>query len=150
MLFSVLQNDIHCITESEKGGGGRGPLNPPLLYIWRNRVPSGEATRLAYNVLVVCICTCNQYNWVRLWPYCFQNVASNVHIDVCLCIVSLKVCRASWKFWFITPSLSASAFLGHFWAPLFNFLNYFVWLRVTYEGSVPEMRIWSILLIGSD
>ena len=37
-----------------------------------------------------------------------------------------------------------------FWASLFNFLNYFVWLRITDEGSVPEMRIWSILLIKSD
>ena len=26
-------------------------------------------------------------------------------------------------------------------------LNYFVWLRITDEGSLPEMRIWSILLI---
>ena len=33
---------------------------------------------------------------------------------------------------------------------LFNFWNYFVWLRITDEGSVPEMRIWSILLIKSD
>ena len=30
------------------------------------------------------------------------------------------------------------------------FLNYFIWLRITDEGSVPEMRIWSILLIKSD
>ena len=30
------------------------------------------------------------------------------------------------------------------------FVNYFVWLRITDEGSVPEMRIWSILLIKSD
>ena len=29
-------------------------------------------------------------------------------------------------------------------------LNYFVRLRITDEGSVPEMRIWSILLIKSD
>ena len=29
----------------------------------------------------------------------------------------------------------------HFFASLFNFLNYFVWLRITDEGSVPEMRI---------
>ena len=38
----------------------------------------------------------------------------------------------------------------HFWASLFNFLNYFVWLRITDEGSVPEMRIWTIVLIKSD
>ena len=33
---------------------------------------------------------------------------------------------------------------------LFNVLNYFVWLRIADEGLVPEMRIWSILLIKSD
>ena len=27
---------------------------------------------------------------------------------------------------------------------------YFVWLRITDEGPVPEIRIWSILLIKSD
>ena len=32
---------------------------------------------------------------------------------------------------------------------IFNFWNHFVWLRITDEGSVPEMRIWSILLIKS-
>ena len=32
----------------------------------------------------------------------------------------------------------------------FQLLNYFVWLRITDEGSVPELRIWSILLIKSD
>ena len=35
-----------------------------------------------------------------------------------------------------------------FWSNLI--LNYFVWLRIADEGSVPEMRIWSILLIKSD
>ena len=39
-----------------------------------------------------------------------------------------------------------SAFL----ASLFNFLNYCIWLRITDEGLVPELRIWSILLIRSD
>ena len=32
----------------------------------------------------------------------------------------------------------------------FNFWNHFVWRRITDEGSLPEMRIWSILLIKSD
>ena len=36
------------------------------------------------------------------------------------------------------------------WVYIFNFLNYFLWLRITDEGSVPEMRIWSISLIKSD
>ena len=43
-----------------------------------------------------------------------------------------------------------SLYLVTFGASLINFFNYFVWLRITDEGSVPEMRIWSILLINSD
>ena len=45
---------------------------------------------------------------------------------------------------------SILASFGTFVTSLFNFLNYFVWLRITDEGSVPEMRIWSILLMKSD
>ena len=43
--------------------------------------------------------------------------------------------------------LLASSYFGTFWSLLFNFLNYIVWLRITDEGSVPEMCIWSISLI---
>ena len=32
----------------------------------------------------------------------------------------------------------------------FQLLNYFVWSRITDEGSLPEKRLWSILLIKSD
>ena len=46
--------------------------------------------------------------------------------------------------------LLASASLGTFVTSLFNFLNYFVWLRITDEGSVTEMRIWSILFMKLD
>ena len=42
------------------------------------------------------------------------------------------------------------ACFGNWLASFFKFLNYFVWLRITDEGSVPDMRIWSILLIKSD
>ena len=38
----------------------------------------------------------------------------------------------------------------HFLGITFQLLNYFVWLRITDEVSVPEMRIWSILLMKSD
>ena len=47
-------------------------------------------------------------------------------------------------------SLLASASFGTFVTSLFNFLNYFVGLRITDEGSVTEMRIWSILFMKSD
>ena len=47
-------------------------------------------------------------------------------------------------------SLLASASFCSFVTSLFNFLNYFILLRFTDEGFVPEMRIWSILLMKSD
>ena len=34
----------------------------------------------------------------------------------------------------------------YFGASLINFFNYFAWLRITDDGSVPEMCISSILL----
>ena len=40
--------------------------------------------------------------------------------------------------------------IRHFRAIIFNVWNHLVWLRITDEGSLPEMRIWSILLIKSD
>ena len=47
-------------------------------------------------------------------------------------------------------SLLASASFVTFVTSLLNFLNYFVWQRISDEGSVHEMRIWSILLMKSD
>ena len=40
--------------------------------------------------------------------------------------------------------------LRHFLAFTFKLLIHFVWLRITDDGLVPEMRIWSILVIKSD
>ena len=36
------------------------------------------------------------------------------------------------------------------WGITSQLWNYFVWLRITIEDSVPEMRIWYMLLIKSD
>ena len=33
---------------------------------------------------------------------------------------------------------------------IFQLFNYFFGLRIIDEGSIPEMRIWSIVLIKSD
>ena len=50
----------------------------------------------------------------------------------------------------ITPPLLASAYFWHFRLSLFTALNHIIWLRISDEGSVTEMRILSILLIKSD
>ena len=60
--------------------------------------------------------------------------------------------KIAWNFIFgglITPSILALAWFGTFGASLHR-LNYFVWLRITDEGSVPKMSIWSILSIKFD
>ena len=44
------------------------------------------------------------------------------------------------------PSLLASVCFGTFVISLFNLFSYFVWLRITDDGSVLVMRIWSISL----
>ena len=44
---------------------------------------------------------------------------------------------------YYTPSLLALACFSTFGASVFTFLNYFVLLRITDGGLVPEMRIWS-------
>ena len=66
------------------------------------------------------------YTW--LYHFVHQNdehfVMNELHILVC----------NIFKTWLIELSI-------------FNFWKYFVWLRITDEGSVPEMHIWSILLI---
>ena len=38
----------------------------------------------------------------------------------------------------------------HFRAIMFNFWNYFVWRRITDEGSLPKLGIWCILFIKFD
>ena len=47
-----------------------------------------------------------------------------------------------------SPSLLALVCFGTFVMDItfFNCFSYFVWLRITGDGSVLEMRIWSILL----
>ena len=50
----------------------------------------------------------------------------------------------------ITQSLYASGCFGTILASLFSFTNCFVWLRITGNGSVPEMHKWYILLMKSD
>ena len=76
-----------------------------------------------------------------LWP---------LHISHCIKIFRVKIdlnCNNSGSlhhpFWLLTC-------FGAFGISRYNVWNYFVWLRITDEGSVPEMRIWSILLFKSD
>ena len=52
--------------------------------------------------------------------------------------------------WVNYPITYGFSLFRHFWGFVFNFLSSFVWLRITDEGSVPEMRIWSIFYLNPD
>ena len=78
-------------------------------------------------------CT-HQYMFLLL-TICFSNFV--LMIQIVILRVYYTIPFAFTLFW-------------HFWANIFNFLNYLLWLRITDDGSVPEMRIWSISLIKSD
>ena len=70
--------------------------------------------------------------------------------EILYCIFCVEI---NWNYnfcWFITPIHFGWNLFRHFGVSLFNFRNYFLWRRITDEGSVPEISIWSILLINSD
>ena len=77
--------------------------------------------------------------YVRLQLIRSISRASKFSVLKCIEIVILLI-------YYMTPLLASASF-GTFVTSL---LNYFVWLRITDDGSVPEMRIWSILLMKSD
>ena len=52
---------------------------------------------------------------------------------------------------YCSASSTKTALIQFLYRKLFTFyILHFVWLKITDEGLVPEMRIWSILLIKSD
>ena len=53
-------------------------------------------------------------------------------------------------FWIYYTILFGFSVISHFFRITYQLLNYYVLLRITDEGSVPEMRTWYILLIKSD
>ena len=65
-------------------------------------------------------------------------------------MIVLQTSRGGKTIFVITDTGNPVLWINNTSFPVFNFLNYFVWLRITDEGSVPEMRILSILKIESD
>ena len=55
-----------------------------------------------------------------------------------------------WAYYTIHFGFSIFWHFCQFGTSLSNIFDYFVWLRITDEGSLPEMPIWSILLIEFD
>ena len=87
------------------------------------------------------MCQSKFYGWLPV----IRSVLSASNLSV-LKLIEIVIL---WIYYNITFLIGFSLF-WHFLDITFQLLNYFVWLRITYEGSVPEMRIWSILLIKSN
>ena len=83
---------------------------------------------------------CGQYYNLQMARYSLNN--SSLHPTYFCNFVIL------WVYFTIPFGFS---FFWHFWDITFQLLKLPpFWLWITDEGSVPEMRIWSILLIQSD
>ena len=78
------------------------------------------------------------------WQWVIDITSFGKHLENSLKLIEIIIL---WVYYTIPFGLS---FFRYFLALFFNFFNYFLWLRITDEGSIPEMRIWSILLIKSD
>ena len=81
------------------------------------------------------------FKHLRECPCWWTTDATTAHVVKLTEIVSL---------WVYFTVLFGFTLIWHVWDFTFQFLNYFLWQRITDEGPVPEMRIWSILLIKSD
>ena len=79
------------------------------------------------------------YSWLRL----IQSVLTSSKFSV------LKLLEIVILWVYYTIPFDFTLFMV-FRAIIFNFWNHFIWLRITDKGSLPEMRIWSILFIKSE
>ena len=93
-------------------------------YWWTNESPRAHVAKF-----------CGRLRLIRsVWEH--QNFLGSKLIEIVIL----------WVYYTIPFGFSV---FRYFWGITFPLLNYFVWQRITDEGSVPEMRIWSILWIKS-
>ena len=109
-------------------------------------MPSGDAYSSGHLVLShFGTCMCSNVETNLFWTCLVSGPLNFEHPSVLLfCFAVLKLIEIVifWVYYTIPFGLN---FFRHFRALFFNFFNYFLWLRITDEGSIPEMRIWSIL-----
>ena len=87
----------------------------------------------------------------RLLSFHSLDIISKYFVNALDIMIRNNIHIVDRRFELIESPLWLRLVFRHFWGINFQpFVNYFVWLRITEEGSVPEMRIWSILLIKSD
>ena len=131
LMWSLIHFAVHCNLGSSHNGS--------ILMIWCIHL---SRSLFIFQLFRECHCW-----WTRESPR--ANVAKFYGRLRLICNLFLKLIEIviSWVYYTIPFCFS---FFRHFYALFLNFLNYFVWLRITDEVLVPGMRIWSILLIKSD
>ena len=79
------------------------------------------------------------------------------YIQTCINLIFANISFSISTTWWVSPLMDNRSLRAHpatnndrhrFFT--FQLLNYFVWRRITDEGSASDMRIWSILLIKTD
>ena len=87
-------------------------------------------------------------------PRGHMKPSSTVDFDWFVVFESIKIFRMKlteivilWVYYTVPFGFSL---FWHSRVNIFYFWNHFIWRRITDEGLLPEMRIWSILLIISD
>ena len=83
---------------------------------------------------------------------CSQVLRSTSVVSLLLRASIFFVLKIDWNYNFVGLLHHSFCFslFWHVWDISFQLLKLLFWLRITDEGSVPEMRIWSILFIKSD
>ena len=87
---------------------------------------------------------------IRTSPKWFQAFHGISFLGISLAYPSMAYPSKIVILWVYCTIPFGFSLIWHFWAIIFKVWNHFVWLRITDEGSLPEMRIWSISLIKSD
>ena len=85
---------------------------------------------------------------IHLYIYCREAFGEYSDIQIAIYYeINLKIFYIYFFFWIF---LFGFSLFWHFLVITFQLFILHVWLRITDEGSVPEMRIWSISSIESD
>ena len=113
--------------------------------IGRGRASPLTKSSLSPNVHSNILIYCRQH--MHLFEYCHSGCLF-LWLN-CLLLVIRWAIKGHWASSY-TSHFGFSFFFDTFGAVFFTLLNRFVWLRITDEGSVLEMRILSILVIKSD
>ena len=83
--------------------------------------------------------------WLRVTANGAYRQFNLISTKFTVSVLAKTLCCISTTWWMSLPfGFSLFFFFCAFGTSLFNFWNYLFWPRITDEGSIPEMCIWSI------